>query len=435
MSDYIYMLESHLSQEQNQAVALVTAVAGQMGVTAFLTGGAVRDMIAGQPIRDLDFTIDGAALKMAKFLADKHHVRILSTDEDRKSAELSFPGGVAASIGMSQEVKYGKQGSKPQVRAASIHEDLRGRDFTINSVALSLNAGSRGLPQDPTNGLGDLERKELCANSNYTLYDDPSRLLRMFRLQVRLGLTISERTMSQYQNVREAKLEEKIPSKIFLKELRLIADEPNPGELLSVLDREGLLALFSPSLTGESLNVAGFKKLQATQQLVPFGVSFKASYLGLFLFILTEKLSAREKSAFTSKIGLAKSDVEAWQKLEARSRKLETALKSAKLKKASLVYQLLRDSPGEDVLFLMMRTSERLVHDRIKNFLTKYLSVAHEVPEKDLLSLGLDPNSAKYKKAKDDLICAYLDGRIRKPEPPPEPVLSGPGGPRGNMRR
>jgi len=434
MSDYIYMLESHLSQEQNQAVALVSSVAGQMGVTAFLTGGAVRDMIAGQPIRDLDFTVDGSSLKLAKILADKHHVRIVSTDEDHKLVEVVFPGGVVGSIGMSQEIKYGKSGGKPQIRSASIHEDLRGRDFTIDSIALSLNSGSRGLLQDPTNGLGDLERRELCANSNYTLYDDPARILRMFRLQVRLAMTISERTLSQYLNVREAKLEEKIPAKAFAKELKLMADEPNPGELLSVLDREGLLALFSPSLTGEKLNISGFKKLQATQQMVPFGVSFTAKYLGLFLFILTEKLSAKEKAGLTTKLSLSKSEVEAWQKLEARSKKLETALKSAKLKKASLVYQLLRDAPGEEVLFLMMRTSQRLVHDRIKNFLTKYLTVAHEVPEKDLAALGLDPSTAKYKKAKDDLIFAYLDGRIRKPEPPPEP-LPGPGGPRGAMRK
>ena len=79
----------------------------------------------------------------------------------------------------------------------------RGRDFTINSIALSLNPASRGLLLDPNNGVGDLERRELRAVSNYTLYDDPIRLLRMLRFKVRLGFTIEERTKMQYDNARE----------------------------------------------------------------------------------------------------------------------------------------------------------------------------------------------------------------------------------------
>ncbi len=76
-------------------------------------------------------------------------------------------------LGMARQEKYAKPGAKPSVKPATIHEDLRGRDFTINSIALSLNPASRGLLLDPNNGVGDLERKELRAVSNYTLYDDP----------------------------------------------------------------------------------------------------------------------------------------------------------------------------------------------------------------------------------------------------------------------
>ena len=66
MSDYIYMLESHLSPDQNRAVEDVQAAAGMANVNVFLTGGAMRDMIAGFRIRDLDFVVEGNALKIAK---------------------------------------------------------------------------------------------------------------------------------------------------------------------------------------------------------------------------------------------------------------------------------------------------------------------------------------------------------------------------------
>ncbi len=63
MSDYIYMLESHLSTDQNRVVEEVQAAAGQANVNLFLTGGAMRDMLAGFRIRDLDFSVEGNSLR------------------------------------------------------------------------------------------------------------------------------------------------------------------------------------------------------------------------------------------------------------------------------------------------------------------------------------------------------------------------------------
>ena len=188
MSDYIYMLESHLSPDQNRVVEDVQKAAGQAGINLFLTGGAMRDMLAGFRIRDLDFVVEGPALKVAKSICDHQAAQLVSTDENRKSAELLFPGGVTAQIAMSRQEKYGRAGSKPQVSQATIQEDLRGRDFTCNAIALSLNKASRGLLLDPMNGLADIERKELRAVSTYGFYDDPSRLLRPDALLCTAGL-------------------------------------------------------------------------------------------------------------------------------------------------------------------------------------------------------------------------------------------------------
>src|SRR5438067_8770810 len=122
MSDYIYILESHLSPDQNRVIADVQAAAGPVGVNLFLTGGAMRDMIAGFRIRDLDFVVEGNAVKVCKALSEKHGAKVLSTDDDRKTAELVFASGVTAQIAMSRQEKYGRTGSKPQISAATIQE-------------------------------------------------------------------------------------------------------------------------------------------------------------------------------------------------------------------------------------------------------------------------------------------------------------------------
>ncbi len=346
MSDYMFMLDSHLSADQARVVNEVQAAATHANMNVFITGGAMRDMLGGFPILEIEFTVEGNAVKLAQGIAKKTGAKVLWTDDNRKLAELVFPGGVRATIGMARQEKYSKPGAKPAVQPATIHEDLRGRDFTINSIALSLNPASRGLLLDPNNGVGDLERKELRAVSNYTLYDDPIRLLRLLRLKVRLGFNIDERTKMQYDNAREAQLETRIPQHDLLEELRQTANEPNCADVVRVLQEEKLLQLYSPELEGAKLNMPGLLKLQKARQTVPFGVDIHVEPMGVFLYFLAEKLSAKERAALVKGIGLSRKDVDHWQKLEAKAKKLEKDLKSAKLQKPSHVYQLLSKSAG-----------------------------------------------------------------------------------------
>src|SRR5690242_2112243 len=130
MSDYVYMLESHLSPDQNRVVEEVQAATAQANVNLFLTGGAMRDMLAGLRIRDLDFVVEGNGLKVAKLIAEQTDAQIVSLDEARKSAELMFANGVTSQVAMSRQEKVSRPGAKPQILAATIQEDLRGRDFT-----------------------------------------------------------------------------------------------------------------------------------------------------------------------------------------------------------------------------------------------------------------------------------------------------------------
>src|SRR5580700_10327139 len=137
MSDYMFMLESHLSPAQFRVVGEMQALAVQAGVNLFLTGGALRDMLGGFPVRDLDFVIETNALKIAKIAEKKYGATIVSTDDQKKSVELRFAGGVTAELAMARQERYLKSGGRPQITPATIHEDLRTRDFTVNAVALS----------------------------------------------------------------------------------------------------------------------------------------------------------------------------------------------------------------------------------------------------------------------------------------------------------
>ena len=424
MSDYMFMLDSHLSSDQSRVVSEVQAVAAGAGLSLFLTGGVMRDMLGGFPIREIDFTAEGNAIKLARAVAEASDAQIVEVDDSRKVAALVFRGGVQATFGMAKQEKYAKPGGKPQVQPATIHEDLRGRDFTINSIALSLNAASRGLLLDPNNGVGDLERKELRAVTNYTLYDDPTRLLRLLRFKVRLGFSVEERTLMQYANAREAGLESRIGTPALLAELRQIAEENLVADLVKTLEDEKLMHLFSESLAGPKLNLPGLQKLQKTRQMIPFGVDIHLDNLSIFLTILTEKLTPKEKAGLIANTGMEKAEADLWQKLEVRSKKLEKEMKSAKLQKASLVYGALSKAPGDQVLYLLLRSPERIVQDRIRNYFQKYLPAAQEIADRDVVATGIALDSPKFKKAREELIASRLDARPKKIVPPPETTLA-----------
>src|SRR5579864_766333 len=313
MSDYMFMLESHLSPAQFRVVEEMRSLGAQAGSNLFLTGGAMRDMLGGFPVRDLDFVIETNPLKLMKIAEKKLGATMVSTDDARKSVEMRFPSGVIAELAMARQERYPKSGAKPQITAATIYEDLRSRDFTVNAIALSLNKASLGLPIDPTNGVGDIERKELRAIHNYLFYDDPSRMLRLIRFKVRLGYAIDERTRLQYENAREAEMLEKIGMEALGAELRSVAAEPAAADLMRALEEEKLIELYSPALSGNKLNMNTFAKLQKARQSAP--PDFRMNSMPLFLEVLFEKLGSKEQAAIIKTAGLTRGEVNAWQKI------------------------------------------------------------------------------------------------------------------------
>ena len=180
MADYIYTMETRLTPDQQRAVSLIQEVARHQGTNLYLTGGTIRDIISGFPIRDLDLTVQGNPIKLQKEL-ERAGAVVEGVDDEVKTLYLVLPGNVRAELGMAHTATYQKPGKPPAIAPGTISDDLRRRDFTVNAMALSLNEGSRGLLLDPSNGAADLEGKVLRILHNYSFLDDPSRLIRATR--------------------------------------------------------------------------------------------------------------------------------------------------------------------------------------------------------------------------------------------------------------
>lgn len=417
MSDYMFMLESHLNADHNRVVNAVTALASEANVNLYLAGGAVRDMLGGFAIRDLDFTIETAAPKFAQKVVEKLGGEIRYEDPYHRYTELVLAGGVTAQIAISREETYAKPGAKPKITTpAPIWADLKRRDFTVDAIALGLNRGSRGQLRDPNNGIADLQNRELRASYTGIFSDDPARMLRLLRLKHRLGFTVEERTLRQFENARLDELHLLIPAEARLEEFKQIAQEPMAAEILKDYQSNGLMALFSAGLDGDKLDVHALEKLERLRKLIPqelLGVS--GGWLA-FADVLTAPLNAKDRADFARNICLDKKAAEAVKKLPVDAKKLEGVLKSAKMQKPSHVYFALEAASGDLLLYLMYQSQQRVVQDRVRNYLQKYLPSAQEA------AMDMAPG-----KARTEAITKRLNARPKKVpvevvEAPPEPV-------------
>jgi len=425
------MLESHLDAGQSRTVMAMQRIATEAGMNVWLTGGAMRDMLRGAPIRDLDFTVERDALKTGKALAEALGGAVVSEDPFKRGIELELPGRATASVWNARTEKHSKPGGKPQLAPAPIHDDLARRDFTINAIALSLNRGSRGLLIDPTNGQADLANRELRATNSSSFFDDPARIFRLIRFRHALGFELVPRTQSQLENALIEKYQDAASPIALAREIRAAWAEPNVVAMLEAFDANGLLRLLSPGLTGPKLNAHGLARLEKLiHGVLPAGT--KAGGLA-FLSVLMEKLSTSERAAVLRAFELTHAESTAMKKLDEHAKKLESALKSSRIHRPSDVWAALREAGADDVLMTLYHSSARLVHDRIKAFYEKYLPQSQEITEEQVIASGAKPGTPKFEKTLRAMIAARLNARPRKVvlEPEPAPVAAAGAGARG----
>src|SRR5437868_13421559 len=105
MSDYMFMLDSHLDAGQARALVEIQRLATAAEMNVWLTGGAMRDMLRGAPIRDLDFTVERDAIKVGKALAQALAGRLTGEDTLKRWVELDLRGNVRATVGNARTEK------------------------------------------------------------------------------------------------------------------------------------------------------------------------------------------------------------------------------------------------------------------------------------------------------------------------------------------
>jgi tRNA nucleotidyltransferase/poly(A) polymerase len=428
MADYIYTMEIRLSPDQLKAVSLVQEAARAYGMNVYLTGGAIRDILTGLPIRDLDFSVQGNALKLQKDLElGGAQVEVIS--EETKTLHAVLAGAVRVEISMARSEIHGKPGTSPQIVPATINEDLRRRDFTVNAIALSLNPGSRGLLLDPFNGSADVEAKLIRVLHNYAFLEDPSRLIRATRFAARFHWELEERTKARYDAAKENNYIESINRKSIGYEIEQIAFEDNPLHIMQALEKEGWLKVLHPQWSTAKIDQNEMSQWMKTrQQLQDIGFTIDAAPLAIYF--LTKRMGEKELAEIQRLIP-HQEFVAHWQAVEENGRELAKKLSSKDASTPSRAWRVLGSAKPEAILFLDVTSRQQTVSEKIKNYFGKWRQMQQKLPLPEMAEMRITPQLAEYPKIAEEAFLLLLDGKLRnhaeivkflKPyEPPPPP--------------
>jgi tRNA nucleotidyltransferase/poly(A) polymerase len=436
MADYIYTMESRLSPEQMRTVNTVQNVARSHSMNVYLTGGAIRDILTGFPVRDLDFTVQGDPLTLRQDIENAGGI-VDMADPAFSVIHVVFQG-IGAEIGMARAEVFDKPGKPPLVTPATINEDLRRRDFTSNAMALSLNEGSRGLLLDPFNGAADIDARLLRILHSYAFLEDPSRLIRATRFATRFGWELEERTRARYDSAREGEYIQFLGSRAIGYEIEQIAHEENPIAVMEALEEQGWLKVLCPKWTVSKANVPELAHLLKTRStMAELGIPVDAS--PAVMHFLTVKLGDAEVAAI-QKLIPHREFVAAWKRLDSEAKELSKKLLSKEAAANSGAWKILSSAKPEALLYLDVTGRNKTADDKVKSFLGKWRQVQEKIPTAQMAELRITPQLQDYSRICQEAFLLLLDGKLRSeseiakflapfepppPPPPPAPVRRG----------
>lgn len=400
-------------------VLKASELAKEKGYSLYLVGGFVRDLLLGKPHLDLDIVVEGDAIALARALSEVVGGRVHFHDRFG-TAKLIFDGqrGSLAYVDFTTARRefYEYSTALPQVVRSSIKQDLYRRDFTINTMAISLDEDTFGELLDFYGGERDLKEGLIRVLHNLSFIEDPIRILRAVRLEQRLGFRLEEMTEELISDALEWL--DRVGGERVRQELEAVFEEDEPWKPLRRLSELGVLAQISPLLVwNEWLEarvveypaaVGRWRKARPDDHGGPgLGLPTLAmTYLALV------GLRAQEENVrgLAQRLKLSNDDTEFLVEVN-RLGSVLSSLGEAVLSRSAIYHLLWPYSPGA-VFVGWLASEEGLPKKRLQVFHSELRSVTPLLDGNELKDMGLPPGPL-YAEVLGALRDARLDGKVK----------------------
>lgn len=374
-------------------------MAAAEGVSLYLVGGAVRDLLLGRPNLDFDLVMEGDAPQLARRLARASGEKV--TIHRRFGTAKFQQGELSIDLVTARSESYPRPGALPEVQPGSIEDDLWRRDFSINAMAISITPNTYGQLVDPYGGRSDLERRLIRILHEESFIDDATRILRALRYEQRLGFELEENT--QRLLIEHSSMLHTISGDRIRHEIELILREGYPERVLKRAEALGVLREIHPSLRGDGWLARKFR--HARRQATPA----PDLYLSILIYHLTEE----ENEGLIARLKIVGQKARSMRQV-LRLKGDILSLAAPRLRR-SAIYRLLRRYSPEAIAACALACDSATARSRLQLYLDELRYVKPFLDGEALKGMGIEPGP-RLGKMLEALLEARLDGRVRSSE-------------------
>ena len=412
---------NRLPARQRHLLKQICRLADERGVSVYLVGGVVRDLLLKRENWDLDLTVEGDGIAFAKLVADRHGSG-LAVFERFATARLSFKSGLKMDIATTRRESYAQPALLPTVQPASIEEDLSRRDFTINAIAVQLNQRQFGRLLDPYGGQRDLRARTIRVLHEGSFQDDPTRIFRAIRFEQRFGFRLESATLRLLAQAASTNLIQRLSGPRLQNEILLLFAERDPLRAIARLGQLKLLRFLHSRLRYTN-------KVKGTVTAVPKAFAwwvrqFPDSAIDRPIIYLMALSSESSQAVMATMIRRLVFSREQAKKVSSGGGRVDPALKRLTKEgtvRRSQIFRLLEDFSDETLVLLLAKQLDRqqvvglsLLKRRLMAYM-KNRTMKTALTGRDLQAMGLQPGP-KYKTILGKLLDARIDGMVTTEE-------------------
>lgn len=378
-----------LSLQFRKILKTSSALSRRYNYKIYLVGGVVRDLLLGKEVFDLDIVVEGDAIKLAAALSRKLKVELMR-HHAFGTATINWQGH-KIDFATARTEKYSRWGALPKVKPASLAEDLKRRDFTINAMAIGLNRSDYGKLIDWCGGLKDLKRGVIRILHSQSFLEDPTRIFRAIRFEQRFGFKIEPQTLSLLKQAINKKVLNLVNQHRLRNELILMLKEDKPYRYIKRVDK---LVGFSFIDSKLKLRPRDFKLIQRIEKtLSQYQDNFKKTrkleawlvYLGGILV----RFSLVKVRTILADFGFKKGEriiINSLCRDLSKIKKLEIVVSP------KAIYRRLNHYSLEAILFFYAYYSKIRLRKNIAYFLDELIHSRIKLSGHDLKELGFEPS-------------------------------------------
>lgn len=254
--------------KEQKLISAVSKAASEIKKEVYIVGGYVRDLVLNRDRSDIDFLVIGSGPEFAKYVSEKLNLKNISVFNNFGTAHFNFEGLDVEFVGARKE-SYDRRTRKPIVENGTFLDDIARRDFTINTLALSLNENNFGELIDVYDGYTDIQNNFIKTPLDVykTFDDDPLRIMRAFRFAAQLNFNVDENIMKAANEMRAR--------------LSIVSQERITDEFLKILSS------FKPSIGLKLLFESGVMEIVFPEIAVLSGVDQRQDYHHKDVFLHT----------------------------------------------------------------------------------------------------------------------------------------------------